>query len=320
MATGKRYYWIKLKESFMRSETVDYFMSLPDGANYVVLYELLCLLTINTNGRLEAKIGELLIPFDVSKIQRETKWFTKDTIRKALDLYKSAGLIYKDAAGVLVLVDHKDLVGSETDYAKQKKTQRDAAKEKNGGAEMDKNESETADTSVDRLEDKTGDNVRDNIGDKSADNSVDNVHTEIRDIEIRDKRIRDKERTHKNEGAALPGDAPLASGKAAAAGKKKDEVVVYQVPLNDGSMHDVTQSDLEQYRKLYPNVDVDQEIRNLIGWNQSNPRRRKTKSGIRSHITSWLARSQNSGRGSYTARMKPVPTMPDVDETKNPFI
>lgn len=39
MATGKRYYWMKLKESFMTSDTIDYFMSQPDGANYVVLYQ-----------------------------------------------------------------------------------------------------------------------------------------------------------------------------------------------------------------------------------------------------------------------------------------
>ena len=40
MATGKRFYWMKLKESFMTSDTIDYFMSQPDGANYVVLYHM----------------------------------------------------------------------------------------------------------------------------------------------------------------------------------------------------------------------------------------------------------------------------------------
>ena len=38
MATGKRYYWIKLKDSFMSSDMIDYLMGQPDGANYVVLY------------------------------------------------------------------------------------------------------------------------------------------------------------------------------------------------------------------------------------------------------------------------------------------
>ena len=43
MATGKRFYWIKLKDSFMNSEVVDFLMSQPNGANYVVLYQI-CLL------------------------------------------------------------------------------------------------------------------------------------------------------------------------------------------------------------------------------------------------------------------------------------
>ena len=56
MATGKRYYWIKLKDSFMSSDEIDYLMSQPDGANYVVLYQMLCLKTINTHGCLVSKI------------------------------------------------------------------------------------------------------------------------------------------------------------------------------------------------------------------------------------------------------------------------
>ena len=124
MATGKRYYWIKLKESFMTSDTIDYFMEQPDGANYVVLYQLLCLKTINTGGRLSRQIGEITIPYDVAKIQRDCKWFSADTIRVALNLYLSVGLIYEDVDGTLVLTDHKNLVGSETDYAAQKKNQR----------------------------------------------------------------------------------------------------------------------------------------------------------------------------------------------------
>ena len=124
MAKGKRYYWMKLKDGFMTSDTVDYFMSQPDGANYVVLYQMLCLKTINTGGRLARQIGEIMIPFDIEKIRRDCKWFSADTVRIALNLYKSFGLIYEDIDGALVLADHQNLVGSETDYAEQKRIQR----------------------------------------------------------------------------------------------------------------------------------------------------------------------------------------------------
>ena len=117
MATGKRYYWLKLKDSFMTSETVDFLMSQPNGANYVVLYQMLCLKTINTEGRFERQIGAVLIPYDIEKIQRDAKWFSIDTIRIALNLYMQLGLIYKDENGVMVIANHNELVGSETDAA-----------------------------------------------------------------------------------------------------------------------------------------------------------------------------------------------------------
>lgn len=124
MATGKRYYWMKLKETFMTSDTIDYFMSQPNGANYVVLYQMLCLKTINTNGRLSRQIGEIIIPYDVEKIQRDCKWFSVDTVRVALGLYRAAGLIYEDVDGTLVLADHNNLVGSETDAAARMRNMR----------------------------------------------------------------------------------------------------------------------------------------------------------------------------------------------------
>ena len=124
MATGKRYYWMKLKDSFMTSETVDFLMSQPNGANYVVLYQMLCLKTINTEGRFERQIGAVLIPYDIEKIQRDAKWFSIDTVRIALNLYMQLGLIYKDENGVMVIANHNELVGSETDAAARMRSSR----------------------------------------------------------------------------------------------------------------------------------------------------------------------------------------------------
>lgn len=125
MATGKRYYWMKLKESFMTSDAVDFLMSQPNGANYVVLYQMLCLKTINTAGKLVRQIGEVIIPYDVQKIKRDCKYFSEDTINIALQLYAKLGLVFRDIDGVLAMTDHESLVGSETDFARQKRQQRE---------------------------------------------------------------------------------------------------------------------------------------------------------------------------------------------------
>jgi hypothetical protein len=183
MATGKRFYWMKLKESFMTSDTIDFFMSQPNGAQYVVLYQMLCLKTINTGGKLERKIGEVLIPFDIAKITRDMKWFTEDTVRVAMQLYQQFGLIYRDENGTLVMADHDNLVGSETDYAIQKKNQRNMDK-----PEQQKLPPGTVDTAVDTC--------------------ADNVHTEI-DIRDKDIRERDKEKdslTNSEEFVCRTGD------------------------------------------------------------------------------------------------------------------
>lgn len=183
MATGKRYYWIKLKDSFMNSEVVDFLMSQPNGANYVVLYQMLCLKTVNTGGRLTCQIGDIIVPFDIGKIQRDCKYFTLDTIRVALGLYKQLGLIYEEQDGTLVLVNHAEMVGSETDYSAQKRMQRENRRRQ----------------------------IPVQCVDSSEDNPVDIVHTDIRDkrIEIRDKDIRDRDNGSGGSPAADPGLAEI---------------------------------------------------------------------------------------------------------------
>lgn len=120
----QRYYWIKLTDKFMTSDTVDFLMEQKDGANYVVIYQLLCLKTVNNNGCLSREIGEVIIPYDEEKIQRDLKWFTIDTIRVAMTLYKKLGLIYEQENGILKITNFEEMVGSQSSSALKKQQQR----------------------------------------------------------------------------------------------------------------------------------------------------------------------------------------------------
>ena len=115
----RKFYWIKLKKDFMSSDAVDFLMSQKNGAEYVVLYQMLCLMTVKTNGKLERQLNEVIIPYDVEKIQRDTKYFNIDTVRTALNLYTNLGLIYKDDNGCLSIADYENLVGSESGSAER---------------------------------------------------------------------------------------------------------------------------------------------------------------------------------------------------------
>lgn len=70
---------------------------------------------------------------------------------------------------------------------------------------------------------------------------------------------------------------------------------VISFTLNDKSLHDIFQSDIDAWEELYPAVDIVQELRKMKGWLDSNPTKRKTKRGICRFINSWLARTQDSG-------------------------
>ena len=121
---NKRYYWIKLKDTFFSSDTVDFLMGQNNGANYVVLYQMLCLKTVNTNGQLSRTIGEVLIPYDIEKIARDCKYFSVDTVRIALELYKKLGLIYEQENGIKQIANFDNLIGSESQNAIYRREQR----------------------------------------------------------------------------------------------------------------------------------------------------------------------------------------------------
>lgn len=72
---------------------------------------------------------------------------------------------------------------------------------------------------------------------------------------------------------------------------------VLSLTLNDKSEYPIFASDIAEYQELYPAVNVSQEFRNMKGWLNANPAKRKTKSGIKRFISGWLAREQNKPRG-----------------------
>ena len=123
-----KFYWIKLKTDFFTREDIDFLLSQSNGCEYVVLYQILCLTTANTNGELKNIIGEMIVPFDAEKIARDSKYFNIKTINKAMELYKKLELIYEQEDGTLKIAGYEDMVGSESAWAEKKRTYREKTK------------------------------------------------------------------------------------------------------------------------------------------------------------------------------------------------
>lgn len=86
----------------------------------------------------------------------------------------------------------------------------------------------------------------------------------------------------------------------------------YRLILHDGSYYPISKEDISKWAALYPAVDIEQEIRKMIGWSEANPQSRKTKRGALAFINRWLAREQDKGGARHGE-------LPRNDTSVNPY-
>lgn len=99
----------------------------------------------------------------------------------------------------------------------------------------------------------------------------------------------------------------------APAQSEPEEADVPAVILNDGSEWRPSVQDVEEWKNLYPGVDIVVEFGRMRQWCKDNPKKCKTRNGVRRFARGWLDRQQNrpskygSGQGQkdkYTQRME----------------
>lgn len=88
---------------------------------------------------------------------------------------------------------------------------------------------------------------------------------------------------------------------------KKENIVITFI-LKDNTEFEITESFYNECEQAYPNIDVMQELRSLKMWCSTNPNRRKTRTGAKKFINSWLNRKagqiQNNNRFVDNVRKK----------------
>lgn len=88
-----------------------------------------------------------------------------------------------------------------------------------------------------------------------------------------------------------------------------DDSTFIQIILSDNTYHDVTMKDVGRYRELYPDVNVEQALRNMAGWSESDQKKRKTRGGVKRFITNWLIKDQKEA--SKEKQERKVSGVPD---------
>ena len=112
----KRFYWLKLKEDFFDDDTISFIEEQPNGVYYVNFYLKLCLKSLKAEGKLIRLVGDTFIPYDAAGLAKLTNT-PIDTVKAAMSLFQSIGLVKVLNTGELYLAQLDELIGSETDKA-----------------------------------------------------------------------------------------------------------------------------------------------------------------------------------------------------------
>lgn len=129
---------------------------------------------------------------------------------------------------------------------------------------------------------KQTENKRRTFGEQAENADIEVVVEEVLDIDI-EKGISNKSL---NSSSAVQSKDP--------------EAVFINIPLKDGKVYSVTYAFMDEMKELYPDVDIPQCFRNMVGWTKSKPDRMKTQRGIKSFINNWLQKDQKEASEKKT--------------------
>ena len=266
MSKNKRYYWLKLPKDFFEDKAIKRLRQIAGGDTYTIIYLKMLLKSMEDDGKLFYEGIEDTICNEI-----------------ALDINENADDVqvtmnYLEKKGLLVVTDSEvklprliDMVGSESTVTERVRKHRESQKllQCNASA-LQGNTNETKCNTEKEIEIDTDIEIE-------KEKSREDIDTDI-DVDI-------------NTICSELNESP-------------SEQVVISLPLNDKSTRDITESEVETYQELYQNVNVTQELKNMLGWLNANPTKRKTKKGIDRFVNGWLSRKQDSGGNSSNSRQQ----------------
>ncbi|WP_368202847.1 phage replisome organizer N-terminal domain-containing protein [Blautia wexlerae] len=259
---GKRYYWLKLPDDFFRQKPIKKLRRIAGGDTYTIIYLKMLLVSLKNEGKLffdgveENFTEEIALELDEEE----------ENVKVTVQFLMAQGLLQLIDESEYELTECSRMVGSESASAERMR----------------------------RLRDKKTSQC--DIG-VTQQLHLSDVEKEI-EIEIdKDKEIENKYICPEvNSGQPQP-KAEIEPSCSKAELKVETEPaqadVFIKLPLINGDDYLVTKEYVKELKELYPAVDVEQALRNMRGWLDSNPRNKKTPRGIKRFITSWISREQD---------------------------
>lgn len=115
MSENKKYFYLKLKDSFFSSEEMLMLESLPDGLVYQNIYLRMCLLSLKNDGALTFKN---MLPYDLPMLSTVLH-IDMAKMKMAIELFEKLGLVTKNDSEVLFMTDIQTLIGKSSTEAER---------------------------------------------------------------------------------------------------------------------------------------------------------------------------------------------------------
>ena len=132
MSENKKYFYLKLKDSFFSSEEMLVLESVPDGMIYQNIYLRMCLLSLKSEGALTFKD---MLPYDLKMLSSVLRVDIAQ-MKMALELFEQLGLVTKTDNEVLFMSDIQALIGQSSTEAERIARYRKRIAESNNVTEM----------------------------------------------------------------------------------------------------------------------------------------------------------------------------------------
>lgn len=259
---GKRYYWLKLPDDFFRQKPIKKLRRIAGGDTYTIIYLKMLLVSLKNEGKLffdgveENFTEEIALELDEEE----------ENVKVTVQFLMAQGLLQLIDESEYELTECSRMVGSESASAERMR----------------------------RLRDKKTSQC--DIG-VTQQLHLSDVEKE-KEIEIdKDKEIENKYICPEvNSGQPQPKveiEPSCSKAELKVETEPAQADVFIKLPLINGDDYLVTKEYVKELKELYPAVDVEQALRNMRGWLDSNPRNKKTPRGIKRFITSWISREQD---------------------------
>lgn len=267
---GKRYYWLKLPDDFFRQKPIKKLRKIAGGDTYTVIYLKMLLVSLKDDGKLyfdgveDNFCEELALELDEEE----------ENVRVTIQFLMAQGLLKLMDESEYELTECSRMVGSESASAERMRRLRDKKASQCDIGVTQPLHIGDVEKEIEKEIEKDNKYICPEVNSGQPQPKV-----EIEPVAENRTKVEIEPSCSKTE---LKVETEPAQAD-----------VFIKLPLINRDDYLVTKEYVKELKKLYPAVDVEQALRNMRGWLDSNPRNRKTPRGIKRFITGWISREQD---------------------------